>query len=160
MTPPPHLPGQPVPMHYRSFWEEIVPNTQPEPPLVKPEVVVSHPTAVTWEKRPTSTCSSCFLPCWCPYHCSHSCRAFLKVHYSLSLPAYSALPQTDGDDVAYFYYHISASAQSSFTVHHHQVMLHLPFQIGCIWGPALALGNLEEMHLSVSKSTCLSAVTT
>ena len=27
-----HLPGQPVPMHYLSFWEEIFPNTQPEPP--------------------------------------------------------------------------------------------------------------------------------
>jgi len=38
-----HLPGQPVPTHHPSFGEEIVPNTQPEPPLVQFKAINSHP---------------------------------------------------------------------------------------------------------------------
>jgi len=30
-----HLPGQPVPIFHHSFWEEIFPNIQREPPLVQ-----------------------------------------------------------------------------------------------------------------------------
>ena len=37
----PHLPGQPLPMHYRSFWEESFPNIQSEPPLMQQSMVNS-----------------------------------------------------------------------------------------------------------------------
>ena len=42
VTPP--LPGQPVSTHHHSFWEEIVPNIQPEPPPVQLESITSPPT--------------------------------------------------------------------------------------------------------------------
>ena len=50
-TPPP--PWAAVPMHYHSFWEEILPNTQPELPLVQLEAIPSYPIALTWD-NPTS----------------------------------------------------------------------------------------------------------
>ena len=51
-----HLTGQPMPVHYHSFTEEIFPNTQPDPPVAQHEAITSHPVAVTWEQRlvPTS----------------------------------------------------------------------------------------------------------
>ena len=52
VTPPP--PWAAVPTNASSlFGEEISPNTQPEYPPVQPEAITSHPTAVTWEQRPT-----------------------------------------------------------------------------------------------------------
>ena len=36
-----HLPGQPISAPDHSFWEEIFPNTQPEPPLVQVEAIPS-----------------------------------------------------------------------------------------------------------------------
>jgi len=48
-----HLPGQPVPMHHHSSWEEMFPNIQPEPPTVLFEAITSHST--TWEQRLNST---------------------------------------------------------------------------------------------------------
>ena len=36
-----HLPGQPVPAPNHSFWKDICPNTQPEPPLAQLEAVPS-----------------------------------------------------------------------------------------------------------------------
>ena len=36
-----HLPGQPVPLHHHSFWEEIFPNSQSETPLAQLEVIIS-----------------------------------------------------------------------------------------------------------------------
>ena len=66
-----HLPEQPVSVHHHSFWEKIVPNTQPEPPLVHLEASPSCPVAVTWEKRPNSTLLQHYLysrvfPSTCP----------------------------------------------------------------------------------------------
>jgi len=48
-----HLPGYLFPVPHHSFWEEMFPNIQPEPPLAQLEVSPSCPIAVTWEKRPT-----------------------------------------------------------------------------------------------------------
>ena len=50
---PNHFPGQPVPVSHHPFREEIVPNIQPEHPLVQLKAITSCPIAVTWEKRPT-----------------------------------------------------------------------------------------------------------
>lgn len=36
------MPGQPVPMVDNPFSEEILPDTQPEPPLVQIEAISSH----------------------------------------------------------------------------------------------------------------------
>jgi len=51
VTPP--APWAAVPLLRRSFWEEMFPNTQPEPSLVQLEAIPSHPITVTWEKWPT-----------------------------------------------------------------------------------------------------------
>lgn len=39
---PPCLPGQPVPVHYRSFGGEICTDTQPDPPLAQLKATTSH----------------------------------------------------------------------------------------------------------------------
>jgi len=36
---PHHLPGQPVPLHHHSSWEEMFPNTRPEPPLPQVDAI-------------------------------------------------------------------------------------------------------------------------
>lgn len=63
-------------------------------------------------------------------------------------------------DFACFYFQLPPLLQPTFIVHHHRAMLQLRSQTGWMWGPALTLGNLKETCLSVSKSPCLSAVTT
>ena len=52
-TPPPLWAVVPLPHH--SFWEEIVPNIQSEPPLEQLEAINSPPITVIWEKRPAPT---------------------------------------------------------------------------------------------------------
>jgi len=51
----PSLPCAAVPLHHCSFRGVLFPNIQPELPLAQLEAITSHPIAVTWEKRPTST---------------------------------------------------------------------------------------------------------
>ena len=93
-----HLPGQPVPLPHRSYWEEILPNIQPEPHLMQLNTITSCPITVTWEKRPTPTslqppfksavlvsehqtttrCVSCTLGC--------PPAGYLSVNYSFFVP--------------------------------------------------------------------------
>jgi len=43
-----YLPEQPVPLQHHSSGEELLPNTQPENPLVQHKAIISHTIAVTW----------------------------------------------------------------------------------------------------------------
>ena len=45
-----HPPGQPVPLHYYSFWEEMFPNIQPEPPWHSLRPLHLFPSLATWEQ--------------------------------------------------------------------------------------------------------------
>ena len=50
-----HFPGQPMPVLYSPFCEEIFHNLQSKPPLVHFEAFSPDLLPVTWEKRPTAT---------------------------------------------------------------------------------------------------------
>lgn len=47
------MPTWPVPLPDHSFYEEILLNVQPEPPLMQFEAISSHPIADNWDMRPT-----------------------------------------------------------------------------------------------------------
>jgi len=64
-----HLPGQPIPMPHHSFWEEIFPNFQLEPPLAQLEAITWHPVTLILK----------LILCWPPLRhslLSGSCRGW------------------------------------------------------------------------------------
>ena len=86
-----HLSGQPVPMYYQSFGEEIFPNIQPEPPLVQLKAITSYCITVTWKKRPTSPFHILFLgSCreWWGLPWASSSSDWISVLASADVPLY------------------------------------------------------------------------